>query len=118
MDKQFTERFASHWVDSWNSHDLSRILSHYADDFEMTSPLILQLTGESSGTLKGIAAIKTYWERALALVPDLHFELLSFCAGVNSIAISYKGARNRVSIEVFHFDSNHKVVRAIAHYAT
>lgn len=46
--------FASEWVSAWNSHDLDRILSHYSDDFSMTSPFIAgPLGGEPSGTLRG-----------------------------------------------------------------
>lgn len=28
----FAEHFSSDWIDSWNSHDLPRILSHDVDD--------------------------------------------------------------------------------------
>jgi ketosteroid isomerase-like protein len=41
-------RFASDWIAAWNSHDLDRILAHYEDDFEMTSPLIVALVGEQN----------------------------------------------------------------------
>ena len=44
--------FAGEWVAAWNAHDLGRILAHYADDFEMTSPYIATIAGEPSGTLR------------------------------------------------------------------
>ncbi len=56
MNDAFAEHFARDGIDSWNSHDLQRILSHYADDFEMSSPVIIQLADEPSGTLRGKAA--------------------------------------------------------------
>ena len=117
MDKAFVEHFAEDWIASWNAHDLERILSHYADDFEMSSPVIIQVTGESSGTLRVKAPVGSYWKKALGLIPDLQFELLSVLAGVNSITLYYKGARGRLAAEVFHFGSDNKVVRAFAHYA-
>ena len=46
IEKKFAEQFAQEWIDSWNSHDLSRILSHYADDFEMSSPVIMTHKGD------------------------------------------------------------------------
>jgi hypothetical protein len=116
MDKQFAERFAADWIDSWNAHDLERVLSHYADDLEMSSPAIVHIAGEPSGTLRGKTAIGRYWKRALELIPDLHFELVSVLAGVSSITLYYKGARGRLSAEVFHFGAGHKVVKAFAHY--
>jgi len=116
IDKKFVEHFASDWIDSWNSHDLSRILSHYTDDFEMSSPVIIQVAGEPSGTLKGKNAVCAYWAKALQLIPELRFELLSTLIGVNSITLYYKGARG-LTAEVFHFGPDQKVVRAYAHYA-
>ena len=60
IDKKFAEHFARDWIDSWNSHDLERILSHYSDQFEMSSPVIIQVAGEPSGTLKGKDAVGAY----------------------------------------------------------
>ncbi|MFA6172929.1 MAG: nuclear transport factor 2 family protein [Kiritimatiellales bacterium] len=117
MDKLFAEHFAADWIESWNAHDLDRVLSHYADDFEMSSPVIIRIAGEPSGTLRGKAAVGAYWRKALQLIPDLKFELVSVLTGVSSITICYKGARGRPAAEVFHFGSDRKVTKAFAHYA-
>jgi SnoaL-like domain len=116
MDKAFAEQFAADWIDSWNSHDLARVLSHYADDFEMSSPVIRQIVGEPSGMLRGKTAVGAYWSKALELIPDLRFELISILAGVTSITLYYRGARGRLAAEVFHFGAEHKVTKAFAHY--
>jgi SnoaL-like domain len=118
IDKKFAEHFARDWIDSWNSHDLERILSHYSDQFEMSSPVIIQVASEPSGTLKGKDAVGAYWAKALSLMPDLRFELVTTLIGVNSITLYYKGARDRLAAEVFHFGPDQKVLRAYAHYAT
>ncbi len=39
IDQQWAQAFAEDWIASWNSHDMERILAHYTDDFEMSSPL-------------------------------------------------------------------------------
>ena len=116
MAPGFAERFAKEWVQAWNAHDLERILSHYEDDFEMSSPVIAKLVGEASGTLRGKAAIRAYWSKALAAAPSLRFELLSVLAGVNSLAVYYKGHRG-LAAEVLHFGASGKVSKAFAHYA-
>jgi SnoaL-like domain len=116
MDRAFAERFATEWIDAWNAHDLDRVLSHYANNFEMSSPYIVALAGEPSGTLVGKSAVGAYWRKALSLFPDLHFDLISVLAGANSIALYYKGARGRLVAEVFHFDASRKVAKAFAHY--
>jgi len=115
LENNFAEHFAADWIDSWNSHDLDRILSHYTDDFEMTSPIIIKVTGEPSGTLKGKENVYAYWAKALQLVPDLHFELVTTLIGVNSITLYYQGVRG-LSAEVFHFNQDGKITKAYAHY--
>ncbi len=115
INKAFADHFAADWIDSWNQQDLDRILSHYTDDFEMSSPRIAIVAGEPSGRLKGKEAIRAYWSKALQLAPQLHFELLATLVGVDSITLYYNGTRGR-SAEIFHFDRNGKVVKAYAHY--
>jgi len=116
IDKKFATDFAADWIESWNRHDLDRILSHYTDDFEMISPAITAITGELTGKLKGREVVSSYWEKALQFYPDLHFELITTLIGVDSVTIYYKGVRG-LSAEVFHFDENGKVAKALAHYA-
>ena len=117
MNNTFAEHFASDWIDSWNSHDLQRILAHYVDDFEMSSPKIIQLADEPNGTLCGKAAVGAYWAKALQLIPDLHFELITTLVGVNSITLYYRGAQGRLAAEVFYFNQEQKVIQAFAHYS-
>ncbi|NVN99913.1 MAG: nuclear transport factor 2 family protein [Geobacteraceae bacterium] len=117
IDNAFAEHFADDWINAWNSHDLERVLAHYADDFEMNSPYIVQIAGEPSGRLHGKEAVGSYWAKALGLIPDLRFELVTILVGVNSITLYYKGARGRLAAEVFHFGPDDKVVKVFAHYA-
>jgi ketosteroid isomerase-like protein len=117
LDKTFAERFAAEWIEAWNAHDLNRVLSHYAENFEMSSPYIVQIAREPSGTLRGKAAVGAYWKKALELVPDLKFELVTVFVGAHSIALYYKGALGRIVAEVLHFGPDGKVVKAFAHYA-
>ncbi len=116
MEKGFAKRFADEWIAAWNSHDLDRVLAHYEDDFEMSSPVIRSLVGEPSGKLRGKAAVGAYWAKALERSPALHFELLTTLAGVDSVTVYYKGHRG-LSAEVLHFGPSGKVRAAFAHYA-
>lgn len=115
LTPEFADAFAAEWIEAWNHHDLPRILSHYEDDFEMSSPNIPRLTNEPSGTLKGKEAVGAYWQRALERTPTLHFTLEHVLLGINSITLIYQGARG-ISAEVFHFDRDGRVSRAYAHY--
>ena len=115
ITQEFAARFAADWIAAWNAHDLDRILGHYTEDFEMASPVIAELMGEPSGRLKGKGTVRSYWAKALARHPALHFELLHALAGAASITIVYRGHRG-LSAEVFWLDANGKVERAAAHY--
>jgi len=115
LTREQADKFAAEWVEAWNSHDLGRILSHYSDDFVMSSPRIAVVAEEPSGVLHGKAEVARYWEKALALAPNLHFELLSTFLGADSLAIHYKGMRGP-AVEVFFFNPAGLVSRAAAHY--
>ena len=115
MQKGFADRFANEWIAAWNAHDLDRILAHYEDDFEMSSPIIATLAGEPSGKLRGKKAVGAYWGRALRKAPDLRFELVAALAGVDSVTVCYRGHRG-LSAEVLHFGPSGKVRAAFAHY--
>jgi hypothetical protein len=115
ITREQAERFAKEWIEAWNSHDLTRILAHYSDDFTMASPRIAVIANEPSGVLSGKSAIGAYWKKALALAPNLHFKLLGTFLGSNSIAIYYEGVRGP-AIEVFSFNESGLVCEAAAHY--
>lgn len=61
MDLACARQFASRWQDDWNSHDLDRVLAHYAEDVVFSSPMIARLTGDPAGTPHGKAALRAYW---------------------------------------------------------
>ena len=116
----FAKKFADDWISSWNSHEMSRVLSHYTDDFEMSSPFIIQSkVGNPSGTLKGKDKVAAYWE---AGIKTQNFVLVDVFAGSHSIAIHYirltspVGSPNRVAVETEEFNADCKVIRSSAMY--
>ena len=115
VDREFAEKFAKEWIEAWNSHDLDCVLSHYADDFVMTSPYIAQIAGVASGMLTGKAAVRAYWAAALEKLPGLRFEHVQTLVGADSVTIYYRGVKG-MAAEVFFFGPDHSVSRAAAHY--
>ncbi len=75
------------WNAARNTHDMDRILAHYADDVEISSPMIKLAAGIDNGALKGKEAVASYWKKALERIPDLRFELIDVTAGVDSVAL-------------------------------
>jgi len=68
---------------------------------------------EPSGSPIGKDAVRSYWAKALELILDLHFELVTTLVGVNSIT---QGPLV-MSAECLHFGTDQKVHRPFAHYA-
>jgi hypothetical protein len=114
--KSDARKFAEEWIAAWNGHDLERVLSHYTEDFEMSSPFIAAFAGEPSGTLKGKARVGAYWKNALERLPDLQFELLQVFTGVTTVTIYYRAVMGKLATEVFFLDDEGKARKALAHY--
>jgi len=111
IERTWANEFAKEWIDAWNSHDLNRILSHYVDDFEMSSPLIIELAKNPSGVLRRKAAIREYWAIGLAAIPPLKFELIDVHVGINTIGILYRSIGRRRVIEMLTFNEDKEVIR-------
>ncbi|REC63482.1 nuclear transport factor 2 family protein [Chryseobacterium pennae] len=110
------QEFAQTWINVWNSHDLEDILSHYSDDIEITTPMIVMATGGRESSLKGKDTVREYWRKALNKFPDLYFDLIHSTAGVNSVALFYKSIMDKRAVEVMFFDEEGKINRMYAHY--
>ncbi len=81
------------WIAAWNSHDLERVLALYADDAEMTSDKIQALGFEASGTLRGKDRLRAYWGKALAMLPNLRFDLIDTYVSPDSVVVFYQNER-------------------------
>jgi hypothetical protein len=112
---RFYEDFAAEWIAAWNSHDLERVLSHYDESFEFSSPVLARMIPASGGRLEGVEAVRPYWSKALALYPELHFEPIAVLKGVDSLVIHYRGLNGRLCAEFFVLGRSGKVVSSHAH---
>jgi hypothetical protein len=117
MTEADAQRFALEWVESWNSHDLERILGHYSEDVEVTSPLIETVLGPGRVSVRGKKALRGYLASALERYPDLRFVLFRAYAGPNSLVLHYQSVQGLVGAECMEFNGDGAVRRALAHYA-
>ena len=93
INKEFTNKFALGWVESWSSLDISRILFHCTNDFKMSSPYIIKIVGEPSGILNGRDAIAIYWGKALEITSEHKYDHILILTGVNSITLISTGPK-------------------------
>jgi uncharacterized protein (TIGR02246 family) len=104
------------WVAAWNAHDLERVLALYAEDSEMTSDRIPAMGFDASGTLRGKDRIRTYWAKALTLLPDLHFELIDTYVSPDSIVVFYQNQRGAKICEYLRLNAAGKIVQGSANH--
>jgi len=107
--------FEREWIDAWNAHDIDRILSHYREDVDFVSPLAAR-AGAPQGRLRGLPALREYFERGLVSYPALHFQPIAALGGVGSIALHYHAVEDRQAIEVMELDAHGRVYRTAVHY--
>ncbi len=118
MTEEFALQFAADWAASWNSHNLEKILAHYADDFSIETPMALKLVPQSQGRLQGKENVKAYWSIGLQRIPDLYFEVLDVLSGIDSIAVYYiNKATGKKSVENMFFNAGNKVEKVVVMYS-
>ena len=114
MTSDEARAFAAEWIAAWNSHDLDRILSHYATDIVLLSPLAQKLVG--NGHIAGMPALRAYWAKGLAAQPSLKFDFDEVRVGHECLTILYRNQRGQKGAETFQFGVDGKVVRSFACY--
>ena len=110
-------KFALEWVQAWNAHDLDAILSHYAPEVVLTSPVAVEILKDPSGTVTGREALRSYFRRGLEVYPNLRFELLDVLRGHSSVVLYYINQKGTKTAENMELDANRKVVRVVANYS-
>ena len=114
MTNEKAQAFADEWIAAWNSRDLDRVLSHYAPEIVFLSPIAQKLVG--NGRVVGISALRSYWGKALANLPQLKFELLKVLVGYACLTVLYVNHRNEQAAETFEFASDGRIIRSFACY--
>ena len=117
MTETEAHQFAREWIAAWNSHDLDAIMSHYAPDVVLTSPVAARLLGDSSGRVAGKEALLAYFRRGLEVYPHLTFTLIDVMWGISSIVLYYTNQNNTRTGEFMELTPGGKVLRVAAHYS-
>lgn len=109
--------FASEWIAAFNAHDLAQILSHYADDVELISPIYRDFTQGRTDQLQGKIELSRYFAAALERYPDLHFTLLDVAEGTRGLCLRYRtNLGDRIAMECIECDATGQARRVLCHY--
>lgn len=113
MPSEFTQE----WLEAWNTHDLDRIMDHYAEKLDFVSPLVKKLGISGEGRITEKAVLREYFARGLQTYPDLKFEFYHELRGYDSVVLFYRSINNSYSAEYMELNEDSKIVRVRAHYA-
>jgi ketosteroid isomerase-like protein len=112
-----TAEYVNRWIAAFESKDLDRALEFYTDDVTFHSPMIARLNHDPSGTVRGRAELKAYFNRGFEVFDHMRFELINVLRGVDSVTIYYKGVTGKPVAEVLIFDGAGAVRESYVHYA-
>ena len=116
------DAFVAEWMAAWNSHDVERILEHYADDVEYWSPFIAAMAPpggpRADGRLFGKDNVRAYFAAALGKYSELHFDPpMHVAAGAGSVSFVYQSVNELTAVETLVFGPGSRIVaRAHCHY--
>lgn len=110
--------FSQEWIAAWNSQDLDAIMSHYAPEVVLTSPVAARLLGDLSGRVVGKEALLDYFRRGLQAYPNLAFRLLEVMWGISSVVLHYVNHNGTKCGEFMEVGLDGKVIRVVAHYGS
>lgn len=117
MTKEEAWTLAEHWIAAWNAHDLDRIMSHYDDAVELTSPVAAQLLGKPDGRIAGKKNLSAYFQRGLEAYPNLNFQLVNVLWGINSVVLYYINHKGTHTVEFMEMSANGKVAKVVGNYS-
>ncbi|WP_077441438.1 nuclear transport factor 2 family protein [Rhodanobacter sp. C01] len=110
-------RIAEDWVAAWNTRDLERILSHYAEDVVFFSPSVVTRYGEPTGVLRGKHALREHFRQGLETFgANVRFTILDVLSGVNGYTVYYSRENGAAVVDTVVVDALGKGVQVHAHY--
>ena len=115
MDRDAAGRFVERWCQNWCKVDIDAVVSHFADDAEMRSPLAVKLT--DSPVVKGADNIRRYWKRAYGHIESADLKVLawSWDGTIARLTVWWQLGEARAS-EFMDFDASGRVTRSEAFY--
>lgn len=108
--------FAQRWYAAWNARDIDAIMACYEPAIEHSSPFIKRYNGTDDRWIRGAAAVREYFARALDRNPTLAFHPLHTAVGLESVLLVYRRMTGDLAAEVFTLSARGLIVRSVSHY--
>ena len=89
MTPEKLQSVAFRWMEAFNAHNLTKLLSLYDDNAEHYSPKLKMRNPESNGIVTGKAALHDWWQQAFEQLPSLQYKIISITAGSGRVFMEY-----------------------------
>ena len=116
LTQNIAQTKAQNWVDTWNNRDLDAVMTHYADDVSVCSPLVKRRLNNSDGWLHGKSALRDYFAVGVGN-PDLQFTLKSVHVGVQSMSMVYARENGIQVVDKMELNADGLTTRMVACYS-
>ncbi len=118
ISDKMAERISHDWITAWNGCNMDALLSHYSDDIELTSPMVVRDMRKPIGSIKGKDNVRNFYAKGFELYPDLQYSLTKVFAGVDSILFCYTGIHGRPTAAYMALDYDGLAKKVVMHYGT
>ncbi|MGB7478589.1 MAG: nuclear transport factor 2 family protein [Polyangiales bacterium] len=117
MDTMDRPEFARWWAQAWSNRDVDAVVACFAENARFVSPRAAEVTGNP--VVLGRQALRDYWQRAVAGVESIVFEVEQVLKDVGGehIVIVYTSdidGRRKRACEFIQFDDAGKIMAAEA----
>jgi len=89
------------WIDKWNGRDVDGVLGRFADDVVFTSPRVPPIMGKTA--VSGKHELAEYWNRGMAAIQSIHFDLDYAIVDGNRLGIIYTSNINGKRMRTVEF---------------
>jgi predicted SnoaL-like aldol condensation-catalyzing enzyme len=77
------------WFETFNAHNLEKLLSLYDDEAQHYSPKLKIHHPETNGLVIGKEALRTWWKEAFDRLPSLHYKVTSLTSNSDRVFMEY-----------------------------
>ncbi|VAW32097.1 hypothetical protein MNBD_CHLOROFLEXI01-5326 [hydrothermal vent metagenome] len=116
LTEKQAKTLANHWIESWNTHDLEQIMSHYDENIILISPVAATILNDPIGVIFGKTALRAYFKKGLEAYPELNFQLIDVLWGLNSVMLYYINQKGTKTAEFMEIGLTGKVSKVVANY--
>ncbi len=110
-------RAAQDWIEAWNTRDLDRICSHYAQTAELWTHTVVTRWGIPDGRPVGIESIRKHFAKGLEVAPNIRFELVGVLIGMDGYTVVYRRESGALVADVVSVDEDGKAAKVGAYYS-